>query len=458
MADGRWLMASTEGLSMRIKTLLIATLAAGALTGCSNWLSDPDATENPNQPTAANADQLLVATETAVTQQYTSDLARTVCVWMQQCAGTDRQYRLLGLYQYGEDAYNGPFSQVYTGGGLLDIRNIEVIADSASDNVYGGIARVLEAMTVGLAADVWGDIPYSQAVSDTLSPALDPQEQVYAAVQAKLDTAITKLAGSGTGPGSADLFYGGDKTKWLRLAHTLKARYYLHVAERVGSSAYQSALTQAQQGLQKGDDLRSYQSEDPNEQNSWYQFTVIQRSGYMSPGAALINLLQSRNDPRLAQYFDPNAQGQYVGAAPGQQGSSGIAEFDPVRVGAAFRQPIATWAENQLIIAEAAFRLGQTGVASAALNAERADAGLGPAGSVTLNEILTEKYIALFQNIEVWNDWKRTCLPALTPAQGTTGGIPARLLYAQSERNTNTNIPLPNDQPARNWNDPNACS
>ena len=43
---------------------------------------------------------------------------------------------------------------------------------------------------------------------------------------------------------------------------------------------------------------------------------------------------------------------------------------------------------------------------------------------MTLADIMTEKYIALFQNTEVWNDWKRTCLPALTPAQGTVGGIP----------------------------------
>jgi hypothetical protein len=444
---------------MRIRILFTAALLTGGLTACSNWLSDPDATTNPNQPTIANADQLLVATETALAQQYTSDLARTVCVWMQQCGGTDRQYRQLGLYQYGEDAYNGPFGQVYTGGGLLDIRTIQQVADTAKDNVYGGIGRVLEALTVGLAADVWGDIPYSQAVSDTISPALDPQEQVYAAVQAKLDTAITLLtAGTGAGPDGADLFYGGDKAKWLRLAHTLKARYYLHVAERVGTSAYQSALAQAQQGLQKGDDLRSYQSSDPNEQNSWYQFTVIQRAGYVSPGAFLVNLLQSRNDPRLAQYFEPTAQGQYVGAAPGQQGSAGISAFDPARVAAGFRQPIVTWAENQLIIAEAALRLNQPGLALQAYNAARTDAGLPAAGSVTLNDIMTEKYVALFQNIEVWNDWKRTCLPALTPAQGTTGGIPSRLLYAQSERNTNTNIPLPSDQPVRNWNDPTGCS
>jgi len=443
---------------MRIRLVVCGAALLGITTACSDFLSAPDATTNPNQPTAANADQLLVATETALNQQYTSDLARTVCVWMQQCAGTDRQYKDLGVYNYGEDAYNGPFSQVYTGGGLLDIRKIEAIADSSKDNVYGGIGRVLEALTVGVAADVWGDIPYSEAVAEAISPTLDPQQQVYAAVQAKLDTAITLLGGTGTGPAGADLFYGGNKTKWLRLAHTLKARFYLHVAERQGTSAYQAALAQAQQGLQKGDDLLSYQSDDPNEQNSWYQFTVIQRAGYMSPGAFLVNLLQSRNDPRLAQYFDPNAAGQYVGAAPGQQGSATISTFDEARVAPDYRQPIVTYAENQLIIAESAFRLGQTNTALTALNAERADAGLPAVGSATLSDIMTEKYIALFQNMEVWNDWKRTCLPALTPAQGAVGGIPGRILYAQSERNTNSNIPLPSDQPVRNWNDPAGCS
>jgi len=444
---------------MRTKTLLFSIAWLGGSIGCSNWLSDPEATTNPNRPTVTTIDQLLVATATAQTQQYTSDLERTVCVWMQQCAGTDRQYRSLVLYQYGEDAYNGPFGGIYTGGGLIDIRTIEARADSAKDQVYGGIARVLEAMTVGIGADIWGDIPYSEAVTNTKTPKLDPQEQIYAAIQAKLDTAVTMLtAGTGAGPGGADLFYGGDATKWLRLAHTMKARYFLHVAERQGTPAYQSALAEAQLGLQKGDDMVSYQSEDPNEQNSWYQFITIQRSGYMSPGANLVNLLKSRNDPRLAEYFDPNSSGQYVGAAPGQQGSASISEFDPDRTGPAFRQPIATAAENNLIIAESAFELGQAGLALSALNAERTDAGLPPVAGTTLADIMTEKYIALFQSPEVWNDWKRTCLPALTPAQGTTGGIPERLLYAQAERNTNPNIPLPSDQPVRNWNDPTGCN
>ena len=107
---------------MRIRLVICGVALLGGTTACSNFLDAPDATTNPNQPTIANADQLLVATETALNQQYTSDLARTACVWMQQCAGTDRQYKDLGVYNYGEDAYNGTFSQIYTGGGLLDIR------------------------------------------------------------------------------------------------------------------------------------------------------------------------------------------------------------------------------------------------------------------------------------------------------------------------------------------------
>jgi starch-binding outer membrane protein, SusD/RagB family len=363
----------------------------------------------------------------------------------------------VGTYTYGEDAYNAPFTQVYVGGGLLDIRKVQDAADEAGDEITGGIARVLEALHVGIAADIWGDIPYTEAITESNEPVLDPQEQVYNAIQAKLDTAITLLTSAqGLGPGTADLFYGGDPTKWLRLAHTVKARYWLHVAERLGQTAYANALTEAQQGLQQGDDLRTFQAENPQSHNAWYQFIVIQRAGDIGTGAFLVNLMKARNDPRLDEYFDLNSAGQYQGATPGQAQSAAISPFDAARIDPAFRQPIVTWEENQLIIAEAALQTGDATLARNAVNAVRQSVGLPPLGSVTLADIMTEKYIALFQNPEVWNDWKRTCLPPLQSA-ATGQPIPGRLLYAQSERNTNTNIPLPGDQPARNWNDPNPC-
>ena len=56
------------------------------------------------------------------------------------------------------------------------------------------VADVLEAWFMGLTASVWGDITYSQAVDSTFpTPVLDPQAQVYAALQLKLDQAIASL-------------------------------------------------------------------------------------------------------------------------------------------------------------------------------------------------------------------------------------------------------------------------
>jgi hypothetical protein len=77
---------------------------------------------------------------------------------------------------------------------------------------------------------------------------------------------------------------------------------------------------------------------------------------------------------------------------------------------------------------------------------------------------MLEKYIAQFQNIDVWNDYKRTCIPTLARYQTATE-IPGRLPYGSAERTANPNLPLPSAYPAgttgtaplRNWNDPNPC-
>jgi hypothetical protein len=118
-----------------------------------------------------------------------------------------------------------------------------------------------------------------------------------------------------------------------------------------------------------------------------------------------------------------------------------------------------TYAENQLILAEAAWRLAGGGAAGnlAAqpyVNNEQDALGLSGLTVTGLETIMTEKYIVLFQNFEVWNDYRRTCLPALTPAAGSPS-IPARVTYPLSERNANANIPA--DEPLTNWNDPDPC-
>jgi hypothetical protein len=274
---------------------------------------------------------------------------------------------------------------------------------------------------------------------------------VYDALQTLLSDAIKNLSTfSGTatnlGPGSSDQNYAGDKAKWIALAHTLKAQFFLHTAE-LRPAAYGLALTEARQGItDPKDDWNAVWSGNANESNFWYQFTIEQRFGYTIPNQGFIDLLKSRNDPRLAEYID-------------QTGDICDAKdicLSETRIDPAFPQPIVTAQENLLIQAEAAYRGGLPGEALTALNAAETIAGVPKttaAGPALLRAILDEKYIALFQNFEVWNDYKRTCYPNLTP---TVPGqkIPARFLYDAGERQTNTSIPGAQDQPTRNQNDP----
>jgi len=123
-----------------------------------------------------------------------------------------------------------------------------------------------------------------------------------------------------------------------------------------------------------------------------------------------------------------------------------------------------TWAENQLIIAEARFKTNDSTGGAANVNAVRAALGLPALAAPTFVDVMTEKYIALYQNIEAWSDYKRTCIPTLIP-NGTAPEVLGRLPYGSAERNANANVPLPSayptgttgSSPVRNWDDPNRC-
>jgi hypothetical protein len=426
------------------------------VAGCDDWLTGPKLTTDPNRPVDADRDQLLTAVQAQLFIQQTGEMARLTSMWTQQMAGTDRQYASQALYSYSEDDFSGYWDDVYGGGGLVDLRLIRSLSDTAGDRVYSGISKVLEAYIIGTAADIWGDIPYSQALeSDT--PELDEQADVYAAVQALLDSAIADLeSGEGPGPGAVDLIYGGDPAPWVELAHTLKARYYLHMAE-VDPSNYALALAEAQLGISSpANDFETFQTDVTLESNIWYQF-FRDRDSYIRAGKTFVDTLQARGDPRLSEYFGPAGNGTIGGAIQG-------AGYDPVTQSAlsatrgapGFDQPLVTWEENQLIIAEAAYQTDDPTTALNALNAVRSANGLGnisPSGGALLHEIMIEKWIALFQNIEAYSDYRRTCVPNLMPSGGAEI-IPGRVLYAFSERNTNPNVPPPAEQPQRNDNDP----
>jgi hypothetical protein len=457
-----------------IALALGGTFALGA-AGCGDFLKGPGITENPNSPTAATLAQLFIAMQANQEMLMESQLARNTSIYTQQLIGSNNQQLAYATqYLMTEQDINNQWNGFFVGGGLIDLHKIEAQAHAAGDAQWEGITKVWEAFSIGTAASIWGDVPFREAAADNATPHLDPQQQVYGDVQKLLDDAITLLKGTGPGPGSYDLIYSGNTARWTAAAYTLKARFYLHLVERQGATAYQSALTAAQNGIgeaptsaanamdgQGPGDFKAFHGSTINDGNLWGQFLTARPD--IVAGQTLVALLVSRNDPRLARYFDPAVAGPpavYRGADRNNVpvgGSPSSTVNKNIHMAYTYRQPYVTWAENQLILAEAKFMTGDAAGALVNLNNERTSVGLAALpGPITLQDVMLEKYIAQYQNIDVWADYKRTCFPAVTPG-GTAAEVPGRMPYGANERVSNPNIPLPSAAPTRNWDDPNAC-
>ncbi len=464
--------------ALLLRAVSVAALAASL--GACDYVKP--ITANPNAVPTASVDQLFTFIQVNSFFFTENQLSRMPAIWIQQMAGTDRQFSRIDTYGPQESDADGEFSAVYTGGGLIDLRKAQAIANEKGWKLYDGILKVYEAYMIGMSAMLWGDLPYSTALDPDKPATLDKQEAVYAAVQKLLDDAIGEMTTGGGTVGGADMVYGGSAAKWIAAAHTLKARYYMHwaKAQKLGASAaaqtacggdcIQKALAETANGIKNpANDWLTAHTTAQTETNVWFQF-MNDRSGYISAGAYLVNLLHTRNDPRLTIYFSPNAEGELLGSAPGENLStaSGLSTTADGYGLPDHGSTVVSCTENQLIAAEANYYLGNTGAAQTALSAgvacENGKYGItvpvvNPStlsGHDLLVEIMTQKYIAGFLNQNAWADYLRTCIPAVQTYQGRN--MPRRMLYGQQERVSNPNIPEPANQPARNTYDPAGCT
>src|SRR5215213_10162811 len=152
---------------MRKSSIAAAALSGILLAGCSSFLDAPKAVADPNAPTQATRDQLFVGALANIFANEEGPVAMIICEWMQQCAGINGRFvDEQGTYNIDATSFDIPFQNIFNGGGLVGIRAIQASAEADGDRLYKGIAEVLEAMDIGFAADIWGDIPYAEAVGE----------------------------------------------------------------------------------------------------------------------------------------------------------------------------------------------------------------------------------------------------------------------------------------------------
>ena len=427
---------------------LVAVLSV-TMTSCEDYI---DVNIDPNNPLDASLDLLTTGAEVNFAYVLGGDFGRISTIWMQQHGGAERQHTAYDVYRVTETDTNNAWNTMYAS----VIEELLIIISKAEENDsphYSGVAKIMLANVMGVMVDAFGDIPFSEAGqgAENLTPAYDDDAAIYNDIMTLLSEGVAEInaAESIFAPGSEDLIYGGNLSSWEAYAYTLMARYNLHLSEVNGNSAYQAALDAIDNGAIASNGGNAFVpfGAAANEANPWQQFES--ERGDVVVGAFIVDLMNANDDPRRAQYFTLNGDGVYAGMVAGvPDNGPGVSRFGSYYASANSPIPLATYAETKFIEAEAALMTGDASRAAAAYN-EAVAASLAQVGvsdqdfldnvadeddqSISLETIMNQKYVAMYTQFEAYNDWRRTGLPNLQPAQGETQ-IATRFPLPRNER------------------------
>ena len=380
---------------------------------------------------------------------------------------------------------------------LVDVLD-KTRSDVTRSNLYH-MARIWKAYSFMVLTDSYGDIPYSEAglgfLSATITPKYDTQESIYNDIIKELTEATAALDAT-KAVEAGEIMYGGDLAKWKKFSYS--------VLLRVGMRLSKVNPTLAQSTVQKavaGGLMQSNADNGVIRNNSNYQNPVgvtlnsTEAANYYLTGN-FVNYLKSTSDPRL-----PAIAVRYVGAKSGPEQTAaranrepsvqigmplgydngtiiaratadGLASFydysqlDRTRMGG-LNAPtfLVTYAQTQLLLAEAAQRGWTTGNATDFYNAgvtahmkQLADYGTTTViadadiaaylqknpyvASRGLELINTQYWVASFLNgPEAFANFRRSGFPALTPnpypGKEIKGNFINRLSYPDAEISVN---------------------
>lgn len=445
-----------------------AALLAGLFlaTGCEKNFDAINT--NPNDPTVLPPELLMPhGIKLAVNTTWGGSLGQDVgSCWSQHWARI--QYTEIDQYNFTTDVQDSPWQAYYIEANA-DFEKIIDLGKAGGNENYQAIGLIMRAYTFSQLTDIYGDIPYSQALQGTkgtVYPKYDTQKAVYAGLVKDLMTA-SDLITTKTVSKEGDILFAGDMTKWKKFANTLSLRLLIRMLGKadatidakaeidriLGNPAKYPVMTAVSDNAKL-----VYLTDAPNN-NPINQNRKTRDDHRVSK--TLVDKLQALSDPRLGVYANKVGD-KYVGVPNGlsntDAGALGLAQTS--KVGDYFVQATApavlmTFAELNFIKAEAALK----GVTSAGTAAANYAAGIKasmdqysltlPAAypttlpadaSMALTQVLEQKWLALFgQGIEAWTEFRRTGVPALkAPAINYNAGqIPSRLPYPSSEENLN---------------------
>lgn len=246
-------------------------------------------------------------------------------MWLQHTTqgNSTNQYNTLVNYNLTDASYNAIWTNAYANA-LPDLKLI--IERSETENAwnYWVIAKVLMAYNYHMLTDLYGDIPFTEALQASVYPKPhydDSKTVIYPGLLAMLDEAIAKEtdAKSNANPvlTSQDMFFNGEISKWISFAKSLKLKIMMRDFE-ANKTQIQSLL--ASGNLLDGNCAMTSFEDATNKGNPFYEYNIRQLNTTENVRAChtLSEFLLANNDPRIENIYEltANAAAQIAEGRP----------------------------------------------------------------------------------------------------------------------------------------------
>jgi len=455
-----------------------------SLVACSESLEDINI--DPNNSATANEKVILPTALTNVGYIVDADLNAASFLWAQYYTwGIGVSLGNPERFVAEPDDYDGYWQDAYADA-LIDLKFLA----KSSNPAYRGVAKALQAYVFQGLTDHFGDIPFSESLSgeiadgSILAPEFDNASDIYVGLTTLLDEAIADLSiASSSDIGSEDFVYGGDVSKWLKFANSLKLRVLLRTSEAKPNGTAIKALVANSSFIESASDVAAVPFQDKaGAYNPMYALFERGVGDFYFASNATLNKLDELSDPRGTAFYSVATSGPFLGQLRGiEQGAvdRDVPFTDPA-ANYSGSSSMAYSADNAVILmsdwevwflrAEAAARYGTadddaTAFANAVTNnfnylgVSGADAyvsSLNYSGNLDqkLNLIGVQKWISMngTQEDEGWIEARRFDRPGNRIFTGgifqnppnsvlPAGTFPATWLYPASERSLNANAP-----------------
>ncbi|WP_210519588.1 SusD/RagB family nutrient-binding outer membrane lipoprotein [Hymenobacter terricola] len=294
--------------------LALATTLVTA-PGCKDFY---DVNVNPLSPKSVGLYSLLPVTQVSMA----SDLGDNINGLSQYTQALMQQLynpRSIGNFTQTGDSFINPWSDLYT---TMLVNNEQIITQGTKEQHwdYVGIAQLQKAYVYSQMVDLWGDIPYSEALQGAVntSPRFDKDSEIYngsadGSIQglfSLIDAGLANLAkpSISTKPALAtvDLIYQGSLDNWGRFGRTLKLKLYNQLRKTNTNAVVRAQIAPLLSGnlMQEGSDFQlAYQNTlSPDNRNPGY-VNDYAPSPENRIGRYFYEGMLTLNDPRLPYYF-----------------------------------------------------------------------------------------------------------------------------------------------------------